>query len=250
MPNLIQVIAMSRYTITLGEIVELYSQNKGQNIREKIEIARPLLFDFTYPLFDANYKKDFETHFIRNFWNREIGFETEGLFKFHLENWMQVNMPYYNKLFNSELITFDPLSNAKSTTTKNGTHTANGSNTNNTTQNNNGTLTENNFDRQLNSNTPDTRLTITSNNGQGVIEYASEINENSENNSRTSTNAITGSDNGSSTLNSTDNETYSKSGKIGVTSFSKMLVEYRNSFIRIEQKLFDEVSSKLFMLIY
>src|SRR5690606_30755344 len=51
--------------------------------------------------------------FIRHFYMREIGFETEGLFKFYLETWLLVHMPYYNQLFKSELIEYDPLSNSQ-----------------------------------------------------------------------------------------------------------------------------------------
>jgi hypothetical protein len=50
---------------------------------------------------------------------REIGFETEGLFKFNLETWMIINMPFFNKLFESESLTFDPLTNYKLDTTHN-----------------------------------------------------------------------------------------------------------------------------------
>src|SRR5690606_40563614 len=55
----------------------------------------------------------FETYFIIHFYMREIGFETEGLFKFYLETWLLVHMPYYNQLFKSELIEYDPLSNSQ-----------------------------------------------------------------------------------------------------------------------------------------
>src|SRR4051794_36040800 len=104
---------MASYTMELRNYIEMWAQNEDLPTREIIERGRSKLFDFEYPLFDPDYKKVFETHFIRKFYMREIGFETEGLFKFQLETWLIINMPYFNKLFESEMLQYDPLSNTK-----------------------------------------------------------------------------------------------------------------------------------------
>ena len=104
---------MSSYTMQLKTYIEQASQTSTLSTRDKIEQGRTKLFDFEYPIFDETYKKVFETNFIRRFYMTEIGFETEGLFKFHLETWLLINMPYWNKMFESELLQFDPLTNAK-----------------------------------------------------------------------------------------------------------------------------------------
>lgn len=256
---------MSTYTITLKEIIDLYTMDSGASHRDKIELGRPKLFDFDYPIFDETYRSVFETHFIRNFFMREIGTETEGLFKFNLETWLLINMPYFNKLFESELITFDPLSNTKLTDTTNKTNDVtttqsslmDGTNAGNTSQTANGTLTEDNFDRQLESDTPDNRLFLTATDGTGVIENASKIAENNENNSKTSNNTTTGNTNDTShvtssnngTINTTEDYVASKVGKVGSQSYSQMLNEYRDSFLRIEKRIFKEMQ-ELFMLVY
>lgn len=100
---------MGSYTLELREIIEQVTQFEEMSHTERIKKGHSNLFDFDYPIFDEAYRNVFETHFIRNFYMREIGFETEGLFKFRLETWLNINMPYYNKLFESELIEFDPL---------------------------------------------------------------------------------------------------------------------------------------------
>lgn len=212
---------MSNYTVTIREYIESLSDGSQPTTADIIENGRPKLFDFDYPLFDATYKKTFETDFIRHFYFREIGQETLGRFKFHLETWMNINMPYWNKMFESELIVFDPMKNASRTTTSTKVVT--------------GTATEDNFDRELISNNPDERLALTANDGQGVIEYASGITENNQNNSQTS--------NGTETLN------YTTDGKIGVQTYSKMLAEYRTVLLRIEASIFKELE-QLFMLVY
>ena len=256
---------MASYTMQLREYIEMWSQEQTLSVRDQIEQGRSKLFDFDYPLFDADYKKVFETHFIRKFYMREIGFETEGLFKFQLESWLLINMPYFNKLFESELIQYDPLTNTKLDVTnkktvdktQNQEATTDGTNQSSNTQDANGTLTDDLFDRQLESNNPDSRLTITSNDGEGVIEYASNIKENNENSTKSSVNHATGSatdtTNVSSNVNNTINETedfvQSRFGKIGDQSFSKMLNVYRTSLLRVENKIFQEMQ-ELFMLVY
>lgn len=250
----------------LREYIEQVTQNQDNlSAKQRIEEGRKKLFDFEYPIFDSSYKGVFETNFIRNFYMREIGFETEGLFKFQLETWLLINMPYFNKLFESELINFDPLMNSKmeSTYTKEkDTDSAINSNTNGNTTNTlnqtvDGTQTNDTFNRILENTTPDTRLAITSNDGSGVIEYASNIKEGTNkdsfvnnvttDNSGTEITDVTGN----TTSDITELETFvqTKEGKVGAQSYSKMLTEYRDSLIRVEKQIFNEMQ-QLFMLVY
>ena len=107
-------MTMASYTMPLKTIIEQPTQHiEGLSMDERIEVGRKVLFDFDYPMFDDRYKKVFETNFINNFYDREIGFETEFLFKRRLRNWLNINMGYYSKLFESELIKFDPLLNSE-----------------------------------------------------------------------------------------------------------------------------------------
>lgn len=261
---------MATYSMTLRETLQTLMMYKNidysmMNTKDFIEEGRKHLFNFEYSIFDESYRKVFETHFIRRFYMREIGFESEELFQFQLETWLLINMGYFNKLFQSELLSFDPLVNNDMTITDNKTRKRDDTQTSNTTgtndstntQSTTGTLNENNFDRHLESNTPDNRLAITTQDGAGVIEYASKINENSEKNSKTSNSDVTGnvtdttdvSSSGTSTIEETEDFLQSRVGKTGDKSYSKMVQEYRESFIRIENQMFKEMS-QLFMLVY
>lgn len=315
------------YTTPLRTFFENLPANADQSLPhpQVIENGRSSLFSFDYPLFDPNYKKVFETHFIRNFYMREIGFETFGLFKFQLESFLLINMPYWNKMFESELLQYDPLTNSKTDksynkknektqsdtrdTTNSNTVLGNAENTSNRTANTNGTSTnttssdsntvatnsksenesetDDNFNRQLESNNPDSRLALTATDGEGVIEYASSIKENNENNvkvksatgdSSASNNVVENSTNtqtsnldatdtlqDNSSTNVTGNETKNdvlsstindiedfiehSVGKIGSQSFPGMVADYRNSLLRIEKMIFKEMN-ELFMLVY
>ena len=104
---------MATYTMPLKAIIEQPTQNRNDlTLKQRLEVGRVNFFkDIDYPIFNENYRSEFETKFIRYFYNKEIGFETESLFKFELETWLQINMPYYNQLFESELLEYDPLTN-------------------------------------------------------------------------------------------------------------------------------------------
>lgn len=243
----------------------MWTNDMATSTRDRIEKGRQLLFDFDYPIFDEAYKAVFETNFIRRFYMKEIGFETEGLFKFQLETWLLINMPYFNKMFESELLEFDPFSNAKMTQNytktgnKDGTVEVSRDETRDRTnsQDVNGTTSENDFRRTIDNDTPDSRLAITTAEGSGIIEYASHITEDKDN--RTTSNDIntSGSSKDTSNLDGTtktdvtDTETFvqSRVGKTGSQSYSKMLQEYRETLLRIENKMFNEMK-QLFMLVY
>lgn len=210
----------------LRNYIEMWSQDEALPQRDVIELGRKRLFDFPYPFFDEAYRPIFETNFIRTFYMKEIGFETEGLFKFQLETWLNVNMPYFNKLFESELFEYDPLTNSKmnvkhkkvtdtleneealkekqqyqsGTSQTDGTMSGTGKSTENSqsdgtmsgtgkstgteSQSGNTTTlkTDDDFNRELESNNPDSRLAITAYDGEGVIQYASNIKEKNTNN--------------------------------------------------------------------
>lgn len=133
---------IAQYTIELRRYIDSFSQYQYPplSVKEKINVGHPHLFDFDYPFFDESKRKDFERKWIRRFYMTEIGFETMELFKFHLENWMNENMPYYNQRFESELIEFNPLMNTK--VQKNKDYTKDGKRDDNidTTGNKNGTF--------------------------------------------------------------------------------------------------------------
>lgn len=245
---------MASYTMQLKVYIEMWSQFEDNlSLKERIERGRTKLFDFDYPFFDSEYKKQFETNFIRHFYTREIGFETEGLFKMHLETWLNIHMNYFNKLFESELIDYNPLENSKaeSTHTTDKTKNQNVSQEGNKNTKGNSSEKDDGFTRHLESDTPDSRLKITSNDGQGVIEYASKIDEANVNNTNTANSNVDEATNQDTTSNTDEKETFKmvRGGKIGIQTYAKMIQEHRDAFLRIEKQMFEEMQ-QLFMLVY
>lgn len=245
----------------------MYSQDAPYtSVREKIEHARPYIFDFEYPIFDPDYKKTLETHFLRKFYMAEIGHETEGLFKFYLENYMIIHMPYWNELFESELIEFNPMVNTDYTVeTSRDSNTAQNDNrdviqnTNtDSTRDSSGNSSDEGFTRNINSDNPDGRLALTTQEGKGVIEYANGINEDYQKNNNNAESSESVNAKGNSTQNDVlsskkdelENYFERKVGNIGVQTSAYMLNEFRTTFIRIENDMFKEMRKDLFMLVY
>ena len=123
---------MSKYTTELRFICETEAgktESVGlSKVDEVITAALPKIFDFDFPIFDENYRVPLETKIIRHYYTREIGLETYGLWKLKLQTKLNEIMPYYNKLYQSELYKYNPLYDVDMTTTHVGRRT--GENTN------------------------------------------------------------------------------------------------------------------------
>ena len=118
---------MSKYTTELRFICETEAgktESVGlSKVDEVISAALPHIFDFDFPIFDENYRTTLETKIIRHYYTREIGLETYGLWKLKLQTKLNEIMPYYNKLYQSELYTYNPLYDVDMTTTHVGQRT-------------------------------------------------------------------------------------------------------------------------------
>ena len=67
------------------------------------------MFDFDFPIFDESYRNVLETKILKHYYTREIGLETVGLWKLKLDTKLNEIMPFYNQLYKSELIEFNPM---------------------------------------------------------------------------------------------------------------------------------------------
>lgn len=114
---------MSKYTTELRFICEtiagLTDSEGYTSTKDIIEKSRAKIFDFDYPIFDEKYRSVLETKIIKHYYTREIAAETVGLWKFWLDERMNRIMPYYNQLYKSELLDFNPLYDTDITTDSN-----------------------------------------------------------------------------------------------------------------------------------
>lgn len=99
---------MSKYTVQLCTIVDQclddmglkHDENNWPQIYDKIGLA-------DYPIFKSGgeeYRKILNNKIIRHYWFREIAGETMGQFRWFVRDTMYIIMPYYNQLYESEVI--------------------------------------------------------------------------------------------------------------------------------------------------
>lgn len=220
---------MSKYTTEVRFICEQYAGLNDSvgfgGISAVIESARSKIFDFNYPIFDEAYRGVLETKILKHYYMREIGLETVGLWKHYLDMKMNEIMPYYNQLYKSELLEFNPLYDVDITTehkgTKDGTATTNG-----------GTRTNN----KTNSYFSDTPQGSVSNLEELTYLTSATVND---------SNGVASNEN-NTTIKDTEQYLEHVKGKNGGTSYAKMLEDYRNTFLNIDVKVINELND-LFM---
>lgn len=104
---------MSKYTTELRFICETeagYNQSQGyKKVNEILVAAAPKIFDFDFPIYDENYRLTLETKILKHYYTREISEETYGLWKLRLDTALNEIMPYYNQLYKSAILEFNPL---------------------------------------------------------------------------------------------------------------------------------------------
>lgn len=278
---------MSKYTTELRYICETeagLSESVGQTkIKDVIAKAIPKIFDFDFPIFDESYRNVLETKILKHYYTREIGLETYGLWKLKLDTKLNEIMPFYNQLYKSALLEFNPLYEVDYSKTGNRDASGTRDNTENnsesydesndyneshdesTTNSNDGTLTKGTTTTTTNyySDTPQgaisnvidgTYLTNATYNVVGNTGSDNTSNSGSVDSevSSTSKNEKDGSRKGSKTSNSnlTDTESYLESvrGKMSSKSYSTLLMEYRETFINIDMMLIEELADLFFGL--
>lgn len=156
-----------------------------------------------YPIFDENYREPLNQKIINHYYFREIGFETAELFKRYLNNTMNEIMPYYNQLFKSELLEFNPFYNVDETVTAD--------------KNNNSVSDFVGNISGKNTQTADTENTQTNNGKQQTTTAATSTGESVGNSTTTNKNKNVSSDTpqGFLSINSIENETYASAAEMG-----------------------------------
>lgn len=291
---------MSKYTTEVRYICEVAAgldvSTDYKGVEDVIKKALPVVFDFSFPIFDENYRSVLETKILKHFYTREIGLETVGLWKLKLDTKLNEIMPYFNQLYKSQLYAFNPFydvdltrkhridgSGTKDTDTTNNTETehritvdengsanSNGSGSSTSESANasvsvntdafserysdtpQGALTDLKADKYLTNATlrDDNKNANENNTGTDKTSTKTDV-ENTENkNTETNgNNSTTVNGNISSTLTNTEDYLETVQGKNGGSSYSKLLMEYRETFINIDMMMLDELED-LFMQLW
>ena len=104
---------MSKYTTQVRFICEQaagLTESEGFNsIDEILDNSIDSVFNFDFPIFDEAYRALLEKKILRHYYTREICEETVGLWKLRLQDKLCMIMPYYNQMYESELLEFNPF---------------------------------------------------------------------------------------------------------------------------------------------
>lgn len=277
---------MSNYTTQVRYICETYAgytESQGfMSVDEILDVACPKVFDFSFPFYSNDSDKLLlEKKILKHYYTREICCETVGRWKLFLEDRMNTIMPYYNQLYASAQLQFDPLKDTNYTLNHDGDIVSHGttlgqgtSDSTGSRQSIDGGQDTRNWNRaekytewNLFSDTPqggiagiqgaeddpslgdnayltDARHVIHDGTGTSGTETA---NYGRTNNTTTTDHATTANN---VTTDSTTDNTYLESivGKRNSMTYSKMLQEYRETMLNIDKMVMDELKDLFFTL--
>lgn len=212
---------MSKYTTEVRYICEQAAglrESVGEtNIDDVITKAAPLVFNFSFPIFDEGYRLRLEKQILRAYYTREIGEETVGLWKLRLWSRLNLIMPKYNQLYESARLQFNPLYDVDYHRFGTNSGESSGESSGNTASEN------------MHSDTPQNGLESVKSG-----EYLTDADVANVVNSGTSSSQNSGR----------FDETIQ--GKMGGVSYSRLLKEYRQTFLNIDEMVVGELND-LFM---
>ncbi len=250
---------MSKYTTEVRFICESLAgltESVGfDKIDEVITKSSPKIFS-SYPIYDEAYRDILNSKILKHYYTREICEETYGLWKLRLNAKMEEIMPYYNEMYKSAMINFNPMYDTDIEVERNNDNTrtqqdiGNSTNSNNTKTTTTGNQNSKNTQYNYFSDTPQGRLdeTLEQHN------YLTSANKNTSDTGVTDVNTATGNSNGvgtfntNSTANTTDKYIERIKGKRGASSYSYLLKEYRETIINIDMMIIEELGDLFFKL--
>lgn len=252
---------MSKYTTEVRFICEnsagLSKSESADNVDSILDKCWNKIFNFDFPIFDENYRQVLCRKILKHYYTREIAHETVGRWKLALNTKLNEIMPYYNQLYKSELLEFNPFYDVDLTRSREGSGTSN--KTSNNTETNSGTSknvssgsgTSNTNTLNRFSDTPQNSMDT-----QGIADSVplttvTKVNEDNTT-TNTSTDTLTRDDsktgNGTENINSTDKYIETVKGKQGTENYSSLLKKFRETFLNIDMMIIEDCSDCFFTL--
>lgn len=246
---------MSKYTTEVRFICEQAAgktESTGlSDVNAVIASAWPKIFE-NFPLFEESHRAELCTKILRHYYMREICAETVALWKLWLNERMVEIMPYYNQLYQSAELKYDPLidvdyktehDRTADGTTKSqtdATTSSNGSSTSKTDTTGTG--------KNLYSDTPQGGLTGVES-GEYLTNATMTDDTQAQNSSGTQKSDGASSSTNSGSFDNTEHYTETIKGKRGGASYQKMVMEYRETLINIDSMIINDLKD-LFMQIW
>lgn len=252
---------MSKYTTEVRYVCEqkagLVESVGFSGVEEVLEKSWDKVITSRVKMFDEEYRKVLYKKILKHYYTREIGAESVGLWQLWMNTKLEEVMPYYNQLYESELIKIEPLRNVdysrtydkKGVGSKQETGRVDSTSTDSGSSERSGSASESRDSTDLYSDTPQGGIT-----GLKEMKYLTNARLVNESGSSSGSSKESSSSTGnvvSDTANTTthdDSEVYTEKvvGKTDGASMSAMLKEFRESFLNIDMMVIGEFSD-LFM---
>ena len=218
---------MSLYTTEVRYICEeaagLEESVGEKSVNEILDEVWDKVVPQKWPIFDENYRAVLTKKILKHYYTREIAFETVGLWKLKIETKLDEIMPYYNELYMTKMLKFDPFRDVdyyrEHAGKDSGSHDDTG--------------TRGNTNWNVYSDTPQGALTNVAN--ETYLTDARKITDN-------------GSTSNSGTYNNTDEYLDHVYGKMNTKSYMALLKELRDTIINIDMMIINDLKDLFFML--
>lgn len=252
---------MSKYTTEVRFICEnsagLSESEGADNVDSILDKCWNKVFNFDFPIFDENYRQVLCRKILKHYYTREIAHETVGRWKLALNAKLNEIMPYYNQLYKSELLEFNPFYDVDLTRSREGSGTSN--RTSNNTETNSGTSKNVSSGSETSNTDTLNRFSDTPQNSmdtQGIADSVplTTVTKVNEDNTTTneSTDTLTRNDsktgNGTENINNTDKYIETVKGKQGTENYSSLLKKFRETFLNIDMMIIEDCSDCFFTL--
>lgn len=252
---------MSKYTTEVRFICESkagLSESAGcDNVDDIVSRSWNKIFTSKAVFFDEEYRSVLCQKILKHYYLREIGCETAGVWKLWMNTRLEEIMPFYNQLYKSALLEFNPLydvdlkrtHNRKVDSTKQDDGTSKTVSSGENSESGTSSGSSSNTKKDLYSDTPQGAITGLENenyltNARKITDSGSSSGEYSSSGTNSST--VNGETSNSGTANSLEDYVENVSGKQGTESYSSMILKFRETFLNIDMQVIEEFSD-LFM---
>lgn len=258
---------MSKYTTQVRFICESKSglevSGGSGNVDNIIAGSWNKIFTSKVPFFDEDYRSVLCSKILKHYYMREICCETVGIWTLWMNTRLEEIMPYYNKLYESAKIEFNPMHDVDLTRehirTENeafiGNRDTTGNRDTNITSNGTTNRTTNSDEnkKDLYSDTPQGALSGVENemyltNARKITDNVNGTDNEEVNNTEKNTSDYSDKEDTTSNTDTTEDYLETLVGKQGTESFSSLLNEFRETFLNIDMLVIEEFSDLFFGL--
>lgn len=258
---------MSKYTTEVRFICESKSglevSGGSGDVDKIIANSWNKIFTSKVTFFDEEYRSVLCQKILKHYYLREICCETVGIWTLWMNTRLEEIMPYYNQLYESAKIKFNPMHDVDLTRehkrTENETASGNRDTTNNNTTDvtsnsaTNRTTTSDENKKDLYSDTPQGALTGVENetyltNARKINDSVNGTDDVNVNNTEKNVGVSTDKETTSSNVDTTEDYLETLVGKQGTESFSSLLNKFRETFLNIDMMVIEEFSDLFFGL--